>query len=41
MGICTSAEEKEKKERNDQIENELRKEKLNQRNEVKMLLLGK
>jgi len=35
-----SAEDKEKKRKNDEIENQLKKEKLNLRNEVKMLLLG-
>lgn len=40
MGCCMSAEDKEKKRKNDEIENQLKKEKLNLRNEVKMLLLG-
>ena len=36
-----STEEKEGKERNEQIENQLKRDKLLQRNEIKMLLLGK
>ena len=36
-----STEEKEGKERNEQIENQLKRDKLSQRNEIKMLLLGK
>lgn len=40
MGCAQSAEEKEGKLRNEEIEAALRKEKANQRNEVKMLLLG-
>ncbi|KXS08923.1 guanine nucleotide binding protein, alpha subunit, partial [Gonapodya prolifera JEL478] len=40
MGMCQSAEEKEGKRKNDEIENELRKEQIKMRNEVKMLLLG-
>lgn len=35
-----STEEKEGKERNEQIENQLKRDKLSQRNEIKMLLLG-
>lgn len=35
-----SAEAKEQKIRNDEIENQLRKDRAEQRNEVKMLLLG-
>jgi guanine nucleotide-binding protein G(i) subunit alpha len=41
MGCCLSAEEKEKKLRNDEIENQLKKEKASASSEVKMLLLGK
>ncbi|KAJ3388485.1 glutamine--fructose-6-phosphate transaminase (isomerizing) [Lobulomyces angularis] len=40
MGCCLSAEEKEKKKRNDDIENQLKQEKLAEAKEVKMLLLG-
>ncbi|KAJ1564136.1 guanine nucleotide-binding protein subunit alpha, partial [Cladochytrium tenue] len=40
MGCTQSAEDKENKFRNDEIDAALKKEKLNQRNEVKMLLLG-
>ncbi|KAJ3317716.1 guanine nucleotide-binding protein subunit alpha [Gonapodya sp. JEL0774] len=40
MGMCQSAEEKEGKRKNDEIENELKKEQQKMRNEVKMLLLG-
>jgi guanine nucleotide-binding protein G(i) subunit alpha len=40
MGCLVSSEEKEHKQRNDDIEAALKKEKLAQRNEVKMLLLG-
>lgn len=40
MGCFMSAEEKELKRKNDDIDNALKKEKANLRNEVKMLLLG-
>ena len=40
MGCGMSTEEKEGKARNDEIENELKKDRLMQRNEIKMLLLG-
>lgn len=40
MGCCQSTEAQEEKARNDEIENQLKRDKLNQRNEVKMLLLG-
>lgn len=40
MGICASAEEKEQRKRNQEIEDALRKEQLKLQNEVKMLLLG-
>ncbi|KAJ3331312.1 guanine nucleotide-binding protein subunit alpha [Blyttiomyces sp. JEL0837] len=40
MGCAQSAEDKETKMRNDEIDAALKKEKLNLRNEVKMLLLG-
>ena len=36
-----SVEEKEGKQRNEEIENQLRKDRMSQRNEIKMLLLGK
>lgn len=36
-----STEEKEGKARNEEIENQLKRDKLMQRNEIKMLLLGK
>ena len=35
-----SAEEREGKQRNEEIENQLKRDKLMQRNEIKMLLLG-
>jgi guanine nucleotide-binding protein G(i) subunit alpha len=41
MGICLSSAEKETKERNEEIEAQLKKDKLAARNEIKMLLLGK
>lgn len=41
MGCGASTEEKEGNARNAAIENELLKDKKNQRNEIKMLLLGK
>ncbi|KNC98921.1 hypothetical protein SpCBS45565_g07365 [Spizellomyces sp. 'palustris'] len=40
MGCCQSAEDSESKRRNDEIDMALKKEKMNLRNEVKMLLLG-
>ncbi len=40
MGICASAEEKELKAKNDEIEIQLKKDKLADMNEIKMLLLG-
>jgi len=40
MGICTSAEQKAEKLRNEDIENQLKKEEAAARSEVKMLLLG-
>lgn len=36
-----STEEKEGKARNEEIENQLKRDKMMQRNEIKMLLLGK
>ena len=40
MGCGMSTEEKEGKQRNEEIENQLKRDKLLQRNEIKMLLLG-
>ncbi|CAG8566297.1 595_t:CDS:2 [Ambispora leptoticha] len=40
MGCCMSQEEKEGRRKNDEIENQLRRDRLSMRNEVKMLLLG-
>jgi predicted NAD-dependent protein-ADP-ribosyltransferase YbiA (DUF1768 family) len=40
MGCGMSAEEKEGKARNEEIENQLKRDKMMQRNEIKMLLLG-
>jgi guanine nucleotide-binding protein G(i) subunit alpha len=40
MGCGMSTEEKEGKARNEEIENQLRKDRLLQRNEIKVLLLG-
>lgn len=40
MGCGMSTEEKEGKARNEEIENQLKRDKLMQRNEIKMLLLG-
>ncbi|RUS13582.1 guanine nucleotide-binding protein subunit alpha [Endogone sp. FLAS-F59071] len=40
MGCCMSAEEKEGRRKNDEIENQLKRDKLSLKNEVKMLLLG-
>ena len=36
-----STEEREGKQRNEEIENQLKKDRMSQRNEIKMLLLGK
>lgn len=41
MGCGMSTDDKEGKQRNEQIENQLKKDKMMQRNEIKMLLLGK
>lgn len=41
MGICLSAEEKETRKRNAQIDSQIRKDKQKAELEVKMLLLGK
>ena len=41
MGCGMSTEEKEGKQRNEEIENQLKRDKMMQRNEIKMLLLGK
>jgi guanine nucleotide-binding protein G(i) subunit alpha len=40
MGCTQSSESKEGKARNEEIENQLKQDKINQRNEIKMLLLG-
>ena len=40
MGCGMSTEDKDGKARNDEIENQLKRDKLLQRNEIKMLLLG-
>jgi hypothetical protein len=40
MGCTASAESKEEKQRNDEIDNQIRKDKGAMKNEVKMLLLG-
>jgi guanine nucleotide-binding protein G(i) subunit alpha len=40
MGCGMSTEEKEGKARNEEIENQIKKDRLMQRNEIKMLLLG-
>lgn len=41
MGCGMSTEDKEGKARNEEIENQLKRDKMMQRNEIKMLLLGK
>ena len=41
MGCGMSTEEKEGRQRNEEIENQLKRDKMSQRNEIKMLLLGK
>jgi hypothetical protein len=40
MGCCLSVEEQERKKKNDEIEEQIKQEKLNAAKEVKMLLLG-
>ena len=40
MGCGQSSESKEGKQRNEEIENQLKRDKMMQRNEIKMLLLG-
>lgn len=40
MGCGMSVEEKEGKARNEEIDDQLKKDKMLQRNEIKMLLLG-
>ncbi|CAG8433736.1 10428_t:CDS:2 [Diversispora eburnea] len=40
MGCCMSQEEQEGKRKNEEIENQIKKDKLSMRNEIKMLLLG-
>lgn len=41
MGCGMSTEDKEGKARHEEIENQLKRDKMMQRNEIKMLLLGK
>jgi len=41
MGCGMSAEDREGKVRNEEIENQLKRDKLSQKNEIKMLLLGR
>lgn len=41
MGCGMSTEDKEGRARNEEIENQLRRDRMMQRNEIKMLLLGK
>lgn len=41
MGCCQSVEDQDGKLRNDEIENQLKRDRANMRNEIKMLLLGK
>lgn len=41
MGCCISQEDKEGRVRSEAIENQLRRDRMQMRNEVKMLLLGK
>ena len=39
-GMSTEEKQKEGKQRNEEIENQLKRDKMMQRNEIKMLLLG-
>ncbi len=41
MGCGMSSEDKDGKQRNEEIDNQLKRDKMAQRNEIKMLLLGK
>jgi hypothetical protein len=41
MGCGMSTEEREGKQRHEEIENQLKKDRMSQRNEIKMLLLGR
>lgn len=41
MGCCQSTFDREGKSRNDQIDDQIRRDKVNLKNEIKMLLLGK
>lgn len=41
MGCGMSTEDKEGKARNEEIENQLKRDKMMQKNEIKMLLLGR
>lgn len=40
MGCCMSAESVEKRQRNNEIESQIKRDRVNQKNEIKMLLLG-
>ncbi len=40
MGCGMSSEDKEGKQRNEEIDNQLKRDRINARNEIKMLLLG-
>ncbi|KAG0323290.1 guanine nucleotide-binding protein subunit alpha, partial [Podila horticola] len=40
MGCCISQDDKESRNRHENIENQLRRDRIQMRNEVKMLLLG-
>ena len=41
MGCGMSSEDKEGKQRNEEIDNQLKRDRINARNEIKMLLLGR
>jgi hypothetical protein len=41
MGICVSKEQKELQQKNDAIDNQIKREQIDMQTEVKMLLLGK
>jgi guanine nucleotide-binding protein subunit alpha len=41
MGCCMSQEEQEGRRKNEEIESQIRKDKMMMRNEIKMLLLGR
>jgi guanine nucleotide-binding protein G(i) subunit alpha len=40
MGCCQSTEDIEGRQRNDEIDNQLKKDRINMKSEIKMLLLG-